>query len=104
MSKSGVRQVYNDLDPAIVEAANVKLFQHKLQALVNGAGYICYLQFEGFLVGTLCPTQLCALVAYKHYANNTRDIRETKCFGGKCFWRKVLWRKVFRRKVYITDY
>ena len=34
MSKSGVRQVYNDLDPAIVEAANVKLFQHKLQAVV----------------------------------------------------------------------
>ena len=39
--------------------------------VVNGAGYIYYLQFEGFLVGTLCPTQLCVLVAYKHHAKRT---------------------------------
>ena len=33
----GLIHVYNDLDPAIVEADNVKSFQHKLQALVKDA-------------------------------------------------------------------
>ena len=47
MSKSGVRQVYNDLDPAIVEAANVKLFQHKLHVLlsmVSACSLLCWTQ------------------------------------------------------------
>ena len=33
----GLIHVYNDLDPVIVEADNVKSFQHKLQALVKDA-------------------------------------------------------------------